>query len=46
MMSGAAKPVGTLDHLIGAYACYSHAWSPYFEDRIIRGSLVVDVTSG
>ena len=32
--------------LAGAYACYSHAWSPYFEGRIIRGSLVVDVAEG
>jgi hypothetical protein len=32
--------------LAGAYACYSHAWSPYFEGRIIRGSLVVDAAEG
>jgi hypothetical protein len=29
-------------HLAGAYACYSHAWSPYFEGRIIRGTLAVE----
>jgi hypothetical protein len=29
-------------HLVGAYACYSHAWSPYFEGKIIRGSLVIE----
>ena len=32
--------------LAGAYACYSHAWSPYFEGRIIRGSLVVERRGG
>ncbi|WP_237216409.1 hypothetical protein [Falsiroseomonas oryziterrae] len=26
-------------HLVGAYACYSPAWSPYFAGRVIRGSL-------
>jgi len=29
-------------HLVGAYACYSHAWSPYFHDKVIRGSLVIE----
>ena len=29
-------------HLVGAYACYSHAWSPYFEGKIIRSSLVIE----
>jgi hypothetical protein len=32
-------------HLAGAYACYSHAWSPYFRGKIIRGSLVIETTS-
>jgi hypothetical protein len=27
--------------LTGIYACYSHAWSPYFRDRIIRGELSI-----
>ena len=26
-------------HLAGVYACYSHAWSPYFEGKIIRSTL-------
>lgn len=25
--------------LAGGYACYSHAWSPHFQGRLIRGSL-------
>jgi hypothetical protein len=29
-------------NLVGAYACYSHAWSPYFQDKVIRGSLVIE----
>jgi len=31
----------TARYLTGAYACYSHAWSPYFQGRIIRGSLLI-----
>ncbi|WP_394893067.1 hypothetical protein ACG873_16350 [Mesorhizobium sp. AaZ16] len=27
--------------LAGTYACYSHAWSPYFRARIIRGELSI-----
>jgi hypothetical protein len=27
--------------LAGTYACYSHAWSPYFRDRIIRGEMSI-----
>lgn len=27
--------------LAGTYASYSHAWSPYFRGRLIRGSLVI-----
>ncbi len=32
--------------LAGTYACYSHAWSPYFHDRIIRGELSIGPGSG
>lgn len=32
-------------HLAGVYACYSHAWSPYVEGRIIRGTLVIDAAA-
>ena len=27
--------------LAGTYACYSHAWSPYFRSRLIRGALTI-----
>ena len=27
--------------LAGTYACYSHAWSPYFRGRLIRGELTI-----
>lgn len=27
--------------LAGTYACYSHAWSPYFRGQLIRGSLAI-----
>jgi hypothetical protein len=38
------EPRGALfgRHLAGLYACYSHAWSPYFEGRIIRGTLAIE----
>jgi hypothetical protein len=30
-------------YLTGAYACYSHAWSPYFQGKLIRGALVIEM---
>ena len=33
-------------HLVGAYACYSHAWSPYCQGKIARGSLVIEAAAG
>jgi hypothetical protein len=27
--------------LAGTYVCYSHAWSPYFSGRLIRGELAI-----
>ncbi len=27
--------------LTGTYACYSHAWSPYFRGRLVRGTLSI-----
>ena len=33
-------------HLVGVYACYSHAWSPYFEGRIIRSTLMIEAAAG
>ena len=32
--------------LVGVYACYSHAWSPYFEGKIIRGRLAIEAAAG
>jgi hypothetical protein len=32
--------------LAGTYACYSHAWSPYFRGRLIRGELSVAAVPG
>ena len=29
------------DYLCGAYACYSHAQSPFYRGRIVRGALLV-----
>jgi hypothetical protein len=43
-----AKPDNLLlgRHLAGAYACYSHSWSPYSQGKIVRGSLVIEVAPG
>jgi hypothetical protein len=27
--------------LVGIYACYAHAWSPYFRGRLVRGALTI-----
>jgi hypothetical protein len=32
---------GSALELVGTYACYSHAWSPYFRGRLIRGALSI-----
>lgn len=32
--------------LAGTFVCYSHAWSPYFQGRLIRGELSVGAASG
>ena len=35
-------PGGAAVHYVcGAYAAYSHAWSPYFQGQLIRGSLLI-----
>lgn len=40
--SGAATPsVGGDRYLCGTYLAYSHAWSPYYSGRLIRGTLVI-----
>ncbi|HMG50862.1 MAG TPA: hypothetical protein VK597_09685, partial [Inquilinus sp.] len=31
--------------LAGTFVCYSHAWSPYFHGRLVRGELTVGVES-
>ncbi len=39
-----SRPVlaGNNHHLLGRYACYSPAWSPYFAGQLIRGCLVLE----
>jgi hypothetical protein len=37
--AAAARPDG---YVCGAYACYSHAQSPYYRGRVVRGALVVE----
>jgi hypothetical protein len=32
--------------LAGAYACYTHAWSPHFQGKILRGSLAIEAAEG
>ncbi len=44
-LPAAAEPASH-STLRGSFACYSHAWSPAFEGRIIRGSLVIDSPPG
>jgi hypothetical protein len=45
--SGAwASAAGARHYLCGAYACYSHAWSPYYRGRMIRGSLRIEPARG
>ncbi len=39
-----ASPFAT--GLAGVYACYSHAWSPYFSGRMIRGALLIQPGAG
>ena len=33
-------------YVCGDYAAYSHAWSPYFQDQLIRGSLLIEPGKG
>lgn len=32
--------------ILGTYACYSHAWSPYFRGRLARAALTVAIADG
>lgn len=36
---------GSALELAGTFVCYSHAWSPYFRGRLIRGELSIGVDS-
>ena len=36
---------GSAAELAGTFACYSHAWSPYFRGRLIRGELSIGSAS-
>ena len=42
---GAAKMPCPARHLVGVYACYSHAWSPYFEGRASRARLAIEAAA-
>lgn len=42
---GAGAGVGR-HYLCGGYACYSHAWSPYYRGQLIRGSLRIEPARG
>ncbi|MFO1162808.1 MAG: hypothetical protein U1E60_28505 [Reyranellaceae bacterium] len=37
-----ASVPGTALELAGTFVSYSHAWSPYFRGRLIRGELAID----
>lgn len=39
--AGGATISGPNGYLCGAYACYSHAQSPHYRGRVIRGALVI-----
>ena len=41
---GAVLEPGQAPELTGSYVCYSHAWSPYFRGRIIRGELTIAIS--
>lgn len=41
-----AVPTGNNHHLLGCYACYSPAWSPYFAGQLIRGTLLLEARDG
>jgi hypothetical protein len=47
IQTAASRPSvpGSALELAGTFACYSHAWSPYFRGRLIRGELSVGVDS-
>ena len=45
--SGSGQRAGAPAHYVcGDYAAYSHAWSPYFRDQLIRGSILIEPGRG
>ena len=45
VFSGRVNGQGPALSLAGTFVCYSHAWSPYFQGRLIRGELTVTSSS-
>lgn len=45
VFSGRMNGQGAALSLAGTFACYSHAWSPYFQGRLIRGELTITNSS-
>ncbi|MCA0245846.1 MAG: hypothetical protein LCH93_04430 [Proteobacteria bacterium] len=45
MFSGRVNGQSAALSLTGTFACYSHAWSPYFQGRLIRGELTITPSS-
>lgn len=43
---GWSSAAGGRHYLCGAYACYSHAWSPYYRGRLIRATLRIEPARG
>jgi hypothetical protein len=46
LRTGGVVAGGAVHYVCGAYAAYSLAWSPYYRDHAIRGSLVVEPARG
>jgi len=44
-LKGAARSDGP-PAVVGTYACYSHAWSPYFQGRLARAALTIAAADG
>ena len=45
--SGSGQRAGAPAHYVcGDYAAYSNAWSPYFRDQLIRGSILIEPGRG
>jgi hypothetical protein len=40
-MPGSSRRDRAVGYLYGTYACYSMAWSPYYQGQIIRGALLL-----